>query len=224
MKFYKGEIIETEDGSKSLKHHLLNDTYHSTSGALQESLHIYINSGLAQLDGDNIRIFEMGFGTGLNMLLTIDFAVKNNITVDYHTVELYPLDIETIKGMGFDKLCSQEVFDVYLAAHNSAWNTDDRVVLCKNFSITKYQVDITSFTDFPKDISLVYYDAFAPDSQPALWSEGIFTRLFNEMTTGSILMTYSSKGDVKRALRASGFEVKRIAGPGNKRHIVRATK
>lgn len=224
MKFYKGEIIKTDDGSMSLKHCLLNDTYHSTSGALQESLHIYINSGLAALEEGSVRVFEMGFGTGLNMLLTIDYALKNNILIDYHTVELYPLDLETIKDMGFDKFCSSEVYDIYLAAHGAEWNTEGRVVLHENFAITKYQVDITRFEGFPKDINLVYYDAFAPDTQPELWSETIFSRLYQNMVFGSILMTYSSKGDVKRALRGSGFFVKRLSGPGNKRHIVKATK
>ncbi|MFI3261539.1 MAG: tRNA (5-methylaminomethyl-2-thiouridine)(34)-methyltransferase MnmD [Rikenellaceae bacterium] len=224
MEFYKGEIIETEDGSKSVKHHLFHDTYHSTSGAVQESLYVYIDSGLKFVDKQKIRVFEMGFGTGLNMLLTLEYALENDKQIDYHTLELFPLSMDVIENMGFEKLCSEQCYELFLKAHSLEWNNEEPIKIHENFAITKYQVDITKFDNFPKNIEVVYYDAFSPDTQPDLWSEAIFTELYSSMTTGSVFMTYSSKGDVKRALRSAGFEVKRLAGPANKRHIVRALK
>lgn len=224
MDYYTAEIIDTDDGSKSVKHHLLQDTYHSTSGALNESLHIYIESGLEFINKKEVRVFEMGFGTGLNILLTIEYALKNDIKVDYHTVELYPLALDVIENIGFEKLCTKQCYELFIEAHKSAWNSENPVSLHRNFTVTKYQVNITQFDSFPQGIDVVYYDAFSPDTQPDLWSEAIFSKLYSSMTEKSVFMTYSSKGDVKRALRNSGFEVKRLAGPGNKRHIVRALK
>ncbi|MFI3268172.1 MAG: tRNA (5-methylaminomethyl-2-thiouridine)(34)-methyltransferase MnmD [Rikenellaceae bacterium] len=224
MEFYKGEIIDTDDGSKSVKHHLFQDTYHSVSGALQESLYVYIESGLKFIDRKEIKVFEMGFGTGLNMLLTIDYALENDVQIDYHTVELFPLALEVIENMGFEKFCTKQCYEVFLEAHKLAWNNEKPVFLHKNFSLTKYKVDIIDFSAFPDGIDVVYYDAFSPDTQPDLWSEQIFTKLYAAMSEDSVFMTYSSKGDVKRALRNSGFEVKRLPGPANKRHIVRALK
>lgn len=219
-KFFSGDIITTEDGSYSLCHSALGDSYHSCAGALLESEHIYINCGLKQLGKSKVCVFEMGLGTGLNMLLTLKYAIENHITIDYHAVELYPLDMSTIEQLDYSKFCSREVYQLFIEAHKADWNITKE--LHTNFSISKYNSDITNIQHFPKGIDLVYYDAFSPDTQPQLWTSNIFSSLASNMTTGGILMTYSSRGTVKTALREAGFQVKRLIGPGSKRHIVRA--
>ncbi|MEG1635294.1 MAG: tRNA (5-methylaminomethyl-2-thiouridine)(34)-methyltransferase MnmD [Rikenellaceae bacterium] len=221
MLFIKADTIQTSDGSNTLKHPIIGDTYHSINGALEESAHIYINCLLKMIPFSPINIFEMGFGSGLNALLTLDYAVKNNIKINYTTVELYPLDIETVTNLAFNNFVDKDIYDLFIKIHSSEWNV--KLNICDNFSITKLNTDLLR-AELPNSINLVYFDAFAPDTQPQLWSVEQFERLYNHMTTGSILTTYSSKGVVKQAFRKVGFTVQRLNGVGGKRHILRCTK
>lgn len=212
------KIILSADGSATLSHPLLGDTYHSTAGAVGESLHVYIKNGLEEIAQNCkvVTILEMGFGSGLNFLLTIDYALRNHLTIDYSTVELYPIDFEVICRLGYENYVSPKAYAIYLDAHRAVWN--ERVELTDTISIHKIAESLVTLEHFSEGVNLVYYDAFAPDTQPELWSEFIFQKIYDSMKLGGVLVTYSAKGVVKQALRSVGFNVTRRTGALGKHH------
>lgn len=210
---------QTEDGSNTLYVSELNEHYHSTKGALTESKHIFINEGLLHYGGNNIKILEVGFGTGLNALETLYAAEKSKKKVEYHSLELYPLSWEDVKELEYtnDK--------IYQTIIDSNWN--EMHPLTPHFKLIKHLLDFTQLNDFKfaSDFDIVYFDAFAPEKQPEMWSQQLFNRLYVLLKPGGILTTYCSKGVIRRMLEASGFHVERIPGPPNgKREILRANK
>lgn len=222
MKLFTAKIDATADGSSTLLHPILGDSYHSLSGAVEEGLHVYINAGLAYDESKiEMKIFEMGFGSGLNCLLTIDYAFKNTLSIDYYAIELYPLDGEISQQLNYENFVDIRAFELYKRLLSAPWG--EKIVLTPQISVTKIFGDITK-CEIPVDLDLVYYDAFAYDTQPQLWSSEIFSRVAKSMKMGGVLTTYSSKGAVKEALRSAGFEVKRLVGAAGKRHMVRAIK
>ena len=216
----KGEIYLTEDGSSTLKHSLLGDSYHSTGGALSESQHVYIGAGFDSVEASSIAIFEMGFGTGLNCALTLQRAEQRNIAVDYHAVELYPIDAETVRGLNYfaEDAAMRAMFE---SLHNAQWN--EAVQITENFRLTKYH-DSLERVKPNRVFDLIYFDAFAYDTQPELWSREVFEQMAAMTKPGGVLVTYSSKGVVKQALRESGFEVRRLPGACGKHHMLKAVK
>ena len=221
MQIIDNEIIECEDGSKTLKHSIIGDTYHSTKGSLAESLYVYIESGLDFINKDDITIFEVGFGTGINTILTLKRAVERGINISYYCVELYPISISNVEKLGLETALSSEEYSYFLKLHECEWNKT--IKICENFSITKIYGNLLE-VDTPKNIDLIYHDAFAFDSQPELWSEDLFKSLFNSMNPDGVLVTYASKGVIKQNLRGAGFDVKRLKGALGKHHMVRAVK
>lgn len=213
------QIIVTEDGSSSVSVPGMNNniTYHSIHGAVQESLHIFIRAGLLPLieekKYDTIHIFEMGFGTGLNALLTLEQAILHQQKIHYTAVELFPLNEDEVKKLNYpDKLSLQQL-------HTCDWEKD--VVLNEYFTLHKTKQSLLNFlTD--QHFNLIYFDAFAPDVQPELWSEEVFKKLFSWLNEDGVLLTYSSKTAVRKALQAAGFSVKKLKGPPHKREIIRA--
>ena len=224
------QIITTADGSNTLFHEVLNETYHSKNGALQESLHVFIQNGLEHFINQNavdtIHIFEVGFGTGLNAILTLKEAINRNVKIKYTCLEAFPLSIDTINQLNYLK-DETEVLKLFNKIHQCNWN--EWVEINEHFSIYKMENKLEHITtnhllkiSHPFDI--IYFDAFAPDKQAELWTTTIFKTIFATMNIGSIFVTYSAKGDVKRALREAGFIVKRLAGPIGKRHMLCARK
>ncbi len=213
------KLITTEDRSKTLYSNIYNEHYHSTFGALNESNHIFIEAGLKQLSKDAINIFEMGFGTGLNALLTCVYAQSKGIRLHYSTVEKHILNLQELSD--FNPMENYKTLFKHL--HTAAWGQS--IALNEYCKIHKYHSDILDF-DHPQDISydLVYYDAFSPDNQPELWTPKVFKSIYEHMTKGAILMTYTVKGDVKRALKSVGFKIEKLPGPKGKREILRAWK
>jgi len=217
----KREIKLTEDGSHTIFIPELNEHYHSTHGAIQEALHVYINAGLRSSDKNPIHILEIGFGTGLNTYLSLVEAETSKRSIVYHSLERYPIETEQLEILNYPELIDFEKRDLFKKLHEAEWNQ-----LCEisdNFSLKKINGDLKKI-DFEDQYDLIYFDAFAPDIQPELWTKAIFKQLYHCTNPNAILVTYCSKGIVKRALRASGFEVKRLAGPPGKHHILRATK
>lgn len=221
MEYFENNVITCDDGSKTLVHTIIGDTYHSTAGSIAESMHVYIEAGFNAVDTPHINIFEVGFGTGINAILTLLEATKRGISVHYHTIELYPISESCAASLEMDKHLHPKDYELFTAIHKADWNKDVR--LTENFTLHKIVGDITT-CDIPQSIDLVYFDAFAPDTQPELWSCEVLKRIYDAMTTPSTLVTYSAKGSVKEALRACGFEVKRLPGALGKRHMVRAVK
>lgn len=202
----------TEDGSATLRSPLCGDTYHSTRGAVGESRHVFIENGFLQTGCDPVRILEAGFGTGLNAWLTYLEAARQGRTVEYTAVELYPVPEDVAAKLNYTD-------DPHFGAmHRAEWGAG--TTIANHFRLLKLNVDLT-LAEFSGNFDLVYYDAFAPDTQPELWTQEVFDKIFRAMAEGGTLVTYSAKGDVKRALRAAGFEVTRLPGALGKRHMLK---
>lgn len=214
------EIIRTEDGSDSIFVPELNEHYHSVHGAVQESMIVFINNGFRQLPPGNINILEIGFGTGLNALLTAIEADDNKI-VKYTAIEKYPLGSDITGKLNYSSITGERDNELFRMIHDSPW--EKLVKITGSFSLKKIKAD---FTDFNPEgfYNLVYYDAFAPNKQPGMWNENLFRKIAAVTGTGSVLVTYSSRGTVKRALRSCGFKVHLLPGPPGKREITRAVK
>ena len=201
----------TGDGSCTLFVPDLNEHYHSVNGARQESLHVYIEAGLNACPLSSVSVLEIGFGTGLNALLTWEESKKRSLHINYTTIEKYPLTEELIVRLNY------EVHPF----HAAAWEAWERIDAC--FSIYKMNADLLTCS-FPGLYDVVYYDAFAPDKQPDVWSQEIFDRIFEVINPRGILTTYCAKGEVRRMLQRTGFTVERIPGPPGKREMLRARK
>lgn len=213
----KREVVITDDGSSSIFIPELNEHYHSHFGAVQEANHIFIDSGLAQIEKDEISILEFGFGTGLNALQTFEYASKKSKKIKYCGIEKHPVSIDEIVQLNYSNNTNTEF---YHQIHEVEW--DREVEINQMFSLSKLRMDFRDFRAMPKAFDLVYYDAFGPDVQPYLWTVEIFKEIYNSMTEGGILLTYTVKGDVRRALKSAGFKVEKIPGPPGKREISRA--
>ncbi|MCG8699555.1 MAG: tRNA (5-methylaminomethyl-2-thiouridine)(34)-methyltransferase MnmD [Bacteroidales bacterium] len=215
------KIIRTEDGSSSIFVPGLNEHYHSTKGAVQESMHVFIKAGLKHLDKSDLSVFEMGFGTGLNAILT--YLHKSNKRISYHSIEAYPLTTEELNELNYtDFLQTSDTQTLVLEnILQQEFNTIQDV--SDNFRLHKESCKLSSFTP-TKMYDIVYFDAFAPDIQPDLWDESVFQKMYSCLNKNGILVTYCAKGQVRRNMISSGFEVERLPGPPGKREILRATK
>lgn len=211
-------IIErTEDGSATLFVPELNEHYHSVKGARTESQHIFINMGLKASAAPQPHVLEIGFGTGLNALLTLEAAEQDARPVHYTGIELYPLAWEEVDALGYSNN------PLFKQLHTAPWEED--VKISPHFTLRKIKMDAISDNHLSLNPDLVYFDAFAPEKQPEMWNEQLFRSLYVYMNTGGILTTYCAKGVIRRMLQAVGFRVERLPGPpGGKREILRATK
>lgn len=209
--------VITADGSPTLFLPGMDEHYHSTNGAIQESRHVYINSAFNRCFLDSISVLEMGFGTGLNAFLTALESEKRKVKVNYTTLEKYPLPSEIIKTLNY----SDEKGDLFRKIHSSEWEKPTEIT--PFFLLNKIQIDFNDF-DFSGQYDVVYYDAFAPDKQAEVWSQGLFNKLYSSMKWGGILTTYCAKGNIRRMMQQAGFMVERIPGPPGKREMLNAIK
>ena len=218
----KPELELTTDGSHTLYVPQLDEHYHSTNGAIQESRHVFIEAGLRHCTKDEINIFEVGFGTGLNTFLTLIESEKCAKKVIYTTIEAYPLPDELIQCLNYPELLSRErpLFD---KIHSSEW--DKLVEINNRFSLHKLHANFTQF-NFPPSpkYDLVYFDAFAPDKQSEMWVQSSFEAIYKQLNHNGILCTYCAKGAIRRMMQAAGFHTERLPGPPGKREMLRATK
>jgi len=216
------QSVITEDGSSTLFVPELNEHYHSIHGAIQESMHIFIGAGFKQLKTFPACILEVGFGTGLNAFLTLLESGKEEKQVQYSSIEKYPVDESIVVKLNYPHQVDPSKTDIFKALHTAIW--DDKVRITEHFTLHKIKSDLTD-TQLPDSYyDLIYFDAFGPDVQPALWTEEIFRMLNEAMKQGAWLVTYSVKGSVKRALKAAGFRIEKLPGPVGKREILRAFK
>ena len=220
------EIKTTSDGSKTLYINDLNENYHSHHGALQEARHVFINNGLNLKYDCNINILELGFGTGLNVLVTIDEFMKTdkNHIIHYFTIEKYPVSEQEVKELDYGSIFqNSEIQDIYEKIHRINWNETTEIL--PNFFFTKYKDDFFEINNLnlPK-IDLVYFDCFGARVQPDLWEKPLFKIVTDTMKSGGLLTTYSSKGSVRRILVELDFKVEKKAGPPGKREMINAFK
>lgn len=210
-------IHHTADGSDTLYVPALDEHYHSIKGARTESQHIFINLGLKACKAACPRILEIGFGTGLNALLTLEEAERTQRPVHYTTLELYPLSREEVAQLAYDDT------GTLASLHQAAWEADILISPC--FTLHKIKADATTWMPAPRQYDVVYFDAFAPEKQPRMWTEEVFRQLYNGLQKDGILTTYCAKGAVRRLLQNVGFRVERMPGPPQgKREVLRATR
>lgn len=217
------EIILTADGSHTIAVPELNVAYHSRHGAVQESVHVFIQAGLCYVRSrpeppGTLRLFEMGFGTGLNAFLTAIEAEKTGTKIHYTAVETSPLSEEETIALNYPEILGRT--ELFQQLHQCKWNED--AVLNDFFTIKKVPTELFNFST-AQPFHVIYYDAFAPSAQPELWTKEVFQKLFSMLEEGGALVTYCAKGDVRRAMLAAGFAVKKLPGPPGKREMLRAT-
>jgi tRNA U34 5-methylaminomethyl-2-thiouridine-forming methyltransferase MnmC len=217
----KRELRITEDGSHTLFVPALEEPYHSLRGAIQESAHVFIRQGFNAVRVSPVNILEIGFGTGLNALLTLAEARRSGREVYYHTVEKYPLQTSEYKQINYPGLIDGIAKGDFTDLHEAPW--DRPVVLDACFTLFKEASDFRAM--HPGGLfHLVYFDAFAPQKQPELWTGEIFSHIAGLMEPGGILVSYTAMGNVRRTLASSGFEVEKIQGPPGKREMIRAAR
>ena len=221
------KIITTSDGSKTIQIEDWNEQYHSIHGAIQEANHVFLKHGLIFYSEQNqtshapIKILEIGFGSGLNAFLTLIEAEKLNLSINYTGVEAYPVEPDEINQLNYVELISKERATTFEELHNTSW--EERHKITSTFELTKQKLffkDIKANNEF----NIIYFDAFGARVQPDLWTEDIFKIMFNALKESGVLVTYSAKGSVRRAMQTVGFTVERLPGPPGKREMLRATK
>ncbi|MBD5310172.1 MAG: tRNA (5-methylaminomethyl-2-thiouridine)(34)-methyltransferase MnmD [Bacteroides sp.] len=216
-------IESTADGSPTLYREDIDEHYHSVKGARAESMHVYIDKGwraAANSSTSKISVFEVGFGSGLNAALTALEAANSSIPTLYYSVELYPLPAETVRVMAAEY--PENLKGALSAANAAPWGKPCEINPC--FTLIKRHENLLTM-NIPSNIDVIYFDAFAPEKQPEMWSEDIFRKLFHALNPGGVLTTYCAKGVIRRMLQDIGFSCERLPGPpGGKREILRATK
>lgn len=216
------KIIKTADGSHTIRIDEWNEQYHSVHGAIAESIHVFIKHGLQFLERESISILEMGFGTGLNALLTFVEAEKSALQINYTAIEAYPVKEEEWSHLNYaDTLGEVNLDKIYQNMHKTPWG--EWVTISDFFRLLKLEQKIEAF-EASREFQLVYFDAFGYRVQPELWSETVFLKMFEALEPGGVLVTYAAKGIVRRTMEKVGFRVERLPGPPGKREMLRAIK
>jgi tRNA U34 5-methylaminomethyl-2-thiouridine-forming methyltransferase MnmC len=218
------KLIETADGSSSFYNEELEETYHSRHGAFQEAKHVFIKMGLEPLlkGSKTIDILEIGFGTGLNAWLTSIRSAKTDCSINYTGIEAFPLSKNQLQSLNYADLSKfkweKELFSLI---HRSKWEAKEKIN--DQFTLLKRKMDFSAIEEVDA-FDLIYFDAFGPLVQPELWTVDVFRNMFKALRNKGVLVTYSAKGDVRRAMQSVGFEVERVEGPPGKREMLVAKK
>lgn len=218
----KREILITSDGSTTIHLPDWNEQYHSKHGAIQEAYHVFIKNGLDKVKQDSVSILEIGFGTGLNSFITFLEATKKGLEVLYTGVEAYPVLPKELEQLNYvSELKATNFTTIFDKLHTSEWGKEQ--LLSASFKLYKRQELIQEVSD-ENLYDLIYFDAFGAEHQPELWTAVIFKKMITALKLNGILVTYSAKGSVRRAMEEVGFKVERLPGPPGKREMLRAKK
>lgn len=218
------QIILTQDGSHTIAIPELQVTYHSTFGAVQESKHVFIDAGLIPLlqSHNCIHILEVGFGTGLNALLSLGETEKTGSTITYTAIEPFPLTKEEVNALNYcDQLFQPDWKPYFQQMHACGWEKEE--LITPHFSLYKTMSILREYNLKHKQ-QLIFFDAFAPAAQPELWERSVFDQLYQLLDPGGTLVTYCSKGSVRRTMQDAGFIIEKLPGPPGKREMIRAVK
>jgi tRNA U34 5-methylaminomethyl-2-thiouridine-forming methyltransferase MnmC len=224
----KRNIITTADGSKTIQIEEWNEQYHSVHGAIQEAKHVFIKEGLYHYcsansaDSNVVSILEIGFGTGLNAFITLLEADKLKTKIHYFGVEAFPVGIEEMNQLNYvEQLHAKNQDHLLKLMHESSWEVEQNI--SSFFTLTKQKKIFSDIKDI-NSYDIIYFDAFGSRVQPELWTETIFKKMYDALKINGVLVTYSAKGSVRRAMQTVGFEVERLQGPPGKREMLRASK
>ncbi len=225
----KREVVITVDGSSTIHLPDWDEQYHSKHGAIQEAYHVFIKHGLHYFcnseeskNTSEVCILEIGFGTGLNAFISLLEAEKRSVIINYNGVEAYPVAAEEIIQLNYPKeLKVNNKTYLFRKLHDIPWNENHQI--SSNFYLKKHNIFFSEITETNR-YNLIYFDAFGARVQPELWTEVIFKKMFNALKINGVLVTYSAKGSVRRAMETVGFKVERLPGPPGKREMLRATK
>lgn len=216
-------ITPTADGSNTLYNETIGEHYHSKHGALQESKHVFIDAGLkfASASRSEISVLEIGFGTGLNFILSFDYCSANNINLDYTSIEAFPLTTEVIEQTGYAKYVPKEIWTDFISNYEDALKTQKTLS-----AVCRLEIPYTTLAEFNADkkFDVIYYDAFSVQHQPEMWSDEIIAHACSFLKPGGTFVTYAITGKLKRAVKASGFTIEKLPGAPGKREMLRATK
>lgn len=219
----KLQIINTSDGSHTIYVPRLDEQYHSVNGAITESNHVYLKNGFMFYEGDKPIVFEVGFGTGLNCLLTALASEQSEKVTTYYSVEKFPLEKELLNQLNYAERISKKAVPLFQKIHDCEWNR--KVKISENFYLFKINSDLYNVDyNFLEHFNIIYFDAFGPDKQPEMWTEKIFQDIFKNTLDNGVFVTYSAKGEVRRKLAACGFEMERLPGPPGKNQMLRGIK
>ncbi|MCB0558103.1 MAG: tRNA (5-methylaminomethyl-2-thiouridine)(34)-methyltransferase MnmD [Lewinellaceae bacterium] len=217
------KIFETQDGSHSIFSESFGVSYHSKYGAIQESMHVFIESGLFhRIPGaKQLSVLEIGFGTGLNALLTLQEANKRQLPVYYEAVEAYPISVEAAMQLNYPEILEEAVAGAFLKMHEMEWAQTQPITPYFSFHKKLCRFEELHYQD---TFDVIYFDAFAPNAQPELWEEKVLQIMYDALKENGVLTTYCAKGVVKRCLKGLGFTVESLKGPPGKREMTRAVK
>lgn len=219
------EIIQTADGSNTVFNSVVGEHYHSVHGAVQESRHVFIHSGLAHFlensQAEKISILEVGFGTGLNFLLSADFCLSKNIGLNYTGIEAYPLSADIIGQTGYEKFVSPKTWVQFIGNYQNALTA-----IVPIHSNCKLQIAHCQLLDFSNRgyFDIIYFDAFASAHQSEMWDELAIAHTVRFLKPGGIFVTYAITGNLKRMLKSLNCAIEKIPGAAGKREMLRAVK
>lgn len=216
-------IINTSDGFKTVYLPGMDERYHSVNGAFTESNYVFLEKGYRFQTTKTPKVFEVGFGTGLNCLLTALESEKQYKKTTFYTIEKYPLKYELIKQLNYGALISEKARTIYKEIHRCGWNKP--IQISNFFELIKLNRDLLSdsLEDVP-NCDVIYFDAFGPDKQSEMWSPEIFQKIYNRTSQNGVFVTYSAKGLVRRQLASCGFKMERLPGPPGKNQMLRGIK
>lgn len=220
------EIVMSQDGSTTLYSHRFNDSYHSVNGAIDEANLVYIKNGFENAINtfkNDINVFELGFGTGLNALLTILTAKEKEIKIHYESIEAYPIEPTEIEKLNYSERIQHDFSDeVFKKIHQTEWNVETELI--NDIHFIKRNIRLEDMPMLKPIYHLVYYDAFGPSKQAEMWAEERIEKIANGIVKNGIFVTYSTCGELKRTLRNLNFQIEKLPGPKGKREVLKATK
>lgn len=215
----------TSDGSKTIYNEVVGENYHSRHGALQESQHVFLGSGLSYfLESTNERkvsILEVGFGTGLNFLVSADFCIKNQVELNYSGIEAFPLHEDMISETGYNEYFSEDLWNSFLDHYLAALN--QKCLINEHCSLQIIEKTLIEFTS-DKYFDVIYFDAFAAVHQPEMWNLESLTHISKFLKPGGVFVTYAITGELKRTMKSLGFTIEKVPGAAGKREMLRAIK
>ncbi|NQU54258.1 MAG: tRNA (5-methylaminomethyl-2-thiouridine)(34)-methyltransferase MnmD [Bacteroidetes bacterium] len=219
----KPQFITTSDGSHTIYLPEMDEQYHSVNGAVTESNYVYIDKGYLFHESKTPKIFEVGFGTGLNCLLTALMAEQQKRPTTFYSIEKYPLKKEITDQLNYGELISEEAQTLFKNIHDCSWNKT--VEISKYFKLIKLNADLLNIElNHTESCDIVYFDAFGPDKQPEMWQPEVLKKIYTFTSAEGVFVTYSAKGVVRRQLTTCGFEMERLPGPPGKIHMLRGIK